>query len=104
PTKGNPNEQIQDLPKVVGGNGDHINLSSTTIPNKSTKTVTTPTAKANNPAPVSSVKAHVKPDTPNTNIQAKPKGVGGNGDYTAPPKNAKTINAPSAKVDTTPTN
>ncbi|WP_342559991.1 T7SS effector LXG polymorphic toxin [Psychrobacillus sp. FSL W7-1457] len=103
-TKGNPNEQIQDLPKVVGGNGDHINLSNTTIPNKSTKTVTTPTAKANNPAPVSSGKANVKSETPNSNIQAKPKVVGGNADYTAPPKNAKTINTPSAKVDTTPTN
>ncbi|WP_298469229.1 hypothetical protein, partial [uncultured Psychrobacillus sp.] len=75
PTKGNPNEQIQDLPKVVGGNGDHINLSNTTIPNKSTKTVTTPTAKANNPAPVSSGKANVKSETPNSNIQAKPKVV-----------------------------
>ncbi|WP_342567134.1 T7SS effector LXG polymorphic toxin [Psychrobacillus sp. FSL K6-4046] len=104
PTKGNPNEQIQDLPKVVGGNGDHINLSSTTIPNKSTKTVTTPTAKANNPAPVNSGKANVKSETPNSNILAKPKVVGGNGDYTVPPKNTKTINTPSAKVDTTPTN
>ncbi|MER2263455.1 MAG: AHH domain-containing protein, partial [Psychrobacillus sp.] len=101
---GNPNEQIQDLPKVVGGNGDHINLSNTTIPNKSTKTVTTPTAKANNPAPVSSGKANVQSETPNSNIQAKPKVVGGNADYTAPPKNANTINTPSGKVDATPTN
>ena len=44
----------------------------------------------------------MKSETPNTNIQAKPKVVGGNGDYTVPPKNTKTINTPSGKVDATP--
>ncbi|WP_366518555.1 AHH domain-containing protein, partial [uncultured Psychrobacillus sp.] len=47
---------------------------------------------------------NVKSETPNSNIQAKPKVVGGNADYIAPPKNTNTINTPSAKVDTTPTN
>ena len=46
----------------------------------------------------------MKTETPNSNIQAKPKVVGGNADYTAPPKNTNTINTPSAKLDTTPTN